>query len=124
MTIRQAIERLDELVPNVVTDETKVQWLHYLDSRLYRDVFLSHHGTDEVAFNGYPPGVDLDTEMLAPAGYTDIYPLYLEMMVHAADGEITRYNNAMQRYNSTLIALMDDINRHYMPKSVCGLRLV
>jgi hypothetical protein len=123
MTIRQAIERLDELVPNMVTDEVKVSWLHALDSRLYRDVWLSHAGTDAVVWNGYQPGVDMDTEMLAPSGYEDIYPLYMEMMIHATNGEIKRYNNAAQRYNATIVAMMDDINRNHMPKSVCGLRL-
>lgn len=122
MTIKQAIDYLDETVPNMVEDPIKLKWLNDLDTRLYKDLWLSHEGLRDAAFSGYPLDADMETELLVPVPYTDIYPLYMEMMIHAINGETVKYNNAASRYNTVYIGLADWINRAYKPVGF-GLRL-
>lgn len=124
MTINEIIAHVNMLTPNMIEDSTKVKWLGDLDLILYRDVFLSHHGTDEVAFSGYDANTDLDTELLIPAPYSDIYRWYIEMMICDINGEITKYNNAANKYNTALVAVMDYYNRSYKPKGVRNIRLI
>ena len=51
-----------------------------------------------------------------PWPYDEIYRWYLEMKIADANGEMTRYNNAMAKYNAYYTAYQDFYNRTNMPK--------
>ena len=117
MRIREAIETIDRLMPNQYGEEDKVHWLSELDGIADRDVFRAHEREEDTGeFTGYPPGVDLDTILLIPFPYEDIYRWYLEMKISDANGEMVRYNNAMAKYNAYYTAYQDFYNRTNMPK--------
>ena len=42
MTIEQAIFLVDELKPNQIEKERKIEWLSRLDQRLYNEAVLTH----------------------------------------------------------------------------------
>ena len=117
MRIREAIETIDRLMPNQYGEEDKVHWLGELDGIADREVFRAHEREEDMGeFTGYPPGVDLDTILMIPFPYEDIYRWYLEMKIADANGEMTRYNNAMAKYNAYYTAYQDFYNRTNMPK--------
>ena len=117
MRIREAIEMIDRLMPNQYGEEEKVHWLGELDGIADREVFRAHEREEDMGeFTGYPPGVDLDTILMIPFPYEDIYRWYLEMKIADANGEMVRYNNAMAKYNAYYTAYQDFYNRTNMPK--------
>ena len=91
MRIREAIETIDRLMPNQYGEEDKVRWLGELDGIADREVFRAHEREEDMGeFTGYPPGVDLDTILMIPFPYEDIYRWYLEMKICDANGELTK----------------------------------
>ena len=90
MRIREAIEMIDRLMPNQYGEEEKVHWLGELDGIADREVFRAHEREEDMGeFTGYPPGVDLDTILMIPFPYEDIYRWNLEMKICDANGKRT-----------------------------------
>lgn len=142
MTIREAIEAVDRLTPNQYENIDKVRWLSELDGVVYLEIEKTHASRnpvcepwvrtrdpfdrewcgctqpvqEEQTFAGYPEAVDLDTVLRVPWPYDEIYRWYLEMKIADANGEMTRYNNAMAKYNAYYTAYQDFYNRTNMPR--------
>ena len=124
MTIQNAIELVDSLTYNQIDMMPKIKWLSDLDGTVNSDILLAHEGTDNGEFKGYGPDQDLETELLVPAPYDEIYRWYLEMKIHDTTGEIIKYNNAAAKYNAAYIAYADYINRKHTPKGVRNIKIV
>ena len=94
MKIREAIETVDRLLPNQYETPDKVRWLSELDGIVYRDIICTHeHEKEPEPFTGYGEDVDLETELLIPWPYDEIYRWYLGMKICDANGETTKYAN-------------------------------
>ena len=124
MTIQNAIELVDSLTYNQIDMMPKIKWLSDMDRTVQNDILLAHEGTDNREFKGYGPDQDLETELLVPAPYDEIYRWYLEMKIHDTTGEIIKYNNAAAKYNAAYIAYADYINRKHTPKGVRNIKIV
>lgn len=124
MTIQNAIELVDSLTYNQIDMMPKIKWLSDLDGTVNSDILLAHEGTDNREFKGYGPDQDLETELLVPEPYDEIYRWYLEMKIHDTTGEIIKYNNAAAKYNAAYIAYADYINRKHTPKGVRNIKIV
>ena len=118
MTIAQAIELVNRLVPNQVSDTDKVDWLNDLDLHIYKTIISAHCMPDMYPseFNGYSESTDPETILLVPTPFDELYRWYLEMHIHGANGETARYNGAAEKYNSSMQNYMDYINRNYPSK--------
>ena len=117
MTITEAITRLDSLKPNGYSQTDKIGWLSIVDGMIKNNIINTHEGGEEVTFNGYydddtPP----DTELIVKAPYDELYISWLSSKVDFHNGEFTRYNNNIIRYNDTLTAYANHYNRTHMPK--------
>lgn len=115
MTIIEAIEKIDTLMPNTYTKEEKISWLSTIEGMIKRNIIDTHEGAENVDFEGYDEDTDLDTEMIVQAPYTDLYVLWLEAMIDYTNGEFTKYNNVIIRYNDMYQAFANDYNRTHMP---------
>lgn len=124
MTIKNAIALTDSMTYNQIDAPEKVMWLSNLDWVIHRDVHACHEGTKDIPYAGYNGDTDLDTELLVPPPYDEIYRWYLEMQISDANGEVARYNNAMVKYNATMLSYMDYINRTHMPIGQSQLKLI
>ena len=113
MTILEAIGSVDELVPNTYTQNEKARWLNTLDGKVYTEVILTHEGADDVTFDGYTDG--RDRELIVPAPYDCIYPLYLEMQINYYYGEAAKYNNAANAFNAAYTDFVNHYNRTHLP---------
>lgn len=117
MTIIEAIQSIDLLKPNNYTQEDKVAWLSTLDGVIKNEIIDTHEGADKVTFKGYDENTPLDTILLVPAPYTDIYARWLEAQIDYTNGETEKYTNSMIMYNTAYSAFERYYNRTHMPKS-------
>ncbi len=99
MTISEAIEICDRLVPNAYTETDKVRWLMGLDQLIYKDVITTHEDAASVEAPVYSAG-DMTRELIAKEPYAeDIYVNYLQAKIAQNNGEDSKYNKAITFYN-------------------------
>ena len=122
MTIKEAIDRADELAPNGFTEEQKKKWLSSLDFNIFEKIIKTHDGAAVDTFDGYDKDTANDTELLVAAPYEDIYLYWLWWHFDHANKEYNSYNNNVAMYD----AIYDDYaawyNRTHMPKQVATER--
>lgn len=116
MTILEVINRVDTTKPNSYTQTEKVDWLSTIDGIIKKEIIDTHEGGETVIFEGYTPDTSLDTELLVPAPYDDIYIRWLESRIDYANGEYNKYNNSATAYNAAFEAYSRYYNMHHMPK--------
>ncbi len=108
MTIQKAIEEFDFNRANTVSLKHKIEWLSQLEYKIFS--LLKVRKTD-VGFEGYTELTPLNTELLAPESYGEIYVSYLVMMLDFKNGEIGRYNNSAMMFNRLFGEMSNYINR-------------
>ena len=116
MTIIELITDVDEMKPNGYGQLYKVHWLSQLDGMVKNDIIDTHEGGEDVSFVGYDAETPLDTELLIPHPYDDVYRYWLEAQIDYANGEYTKYNNSMSMFNEAYSAYQRHYNRTHMPK--------
>lgn len=116
MKVIEAIQTVDALKPNNYSQEDKIKWLSTLDGIIKNEIIDTHEGANNVVFNGYDTS-SLETELIVPAPYDDIYIKWLEAQIDYNNGEIGKYSNSMTMYNSAYSAFERHYNRRNMPKS-------
>lgn len=115
MKIIEAINRIDAVKPNNYTQEEKIEWLSRLDWAIKREIVDTHEGADAVIFDGYNDSTPLDTELIAPAPYDEVYLKWLEAQIDYANGEIGKYNNSNHVYEAVYTAFESWYNRNHVP---------
>ena len=115
MTLMEALFRIDEVKPNSYSPEEKTHWLTTLDGIIKSEIIDTHEGGEDVVFSGYDPNSDLNTALLVPPPYDDIYIRWLETQIDYANGEYGKYNNSMAMYNTAYTAYANHYNRTHMP---------
>lgn len=116
MTILEAVNRVDTTKPNSYTQVEKVDWLSALDGIIKHQIIDTHEGGEGKVFKGYNADTSLDTVLLVPAPYDDIYIRWLEARIDYANGENDKYNNSLTAYNDTYDLYANYYNRTHMPK--------
>lgn len=116
MTIIEMITDVDAMKPNGYEQLFKVQWLSQIDGRVKHDIIDTHEGGEGVAFDGYNADTPLETELLIPHPYDDVYRYWLEAQIDYANGEYTKYNNSMSMFNEAYSAYQRHYNKTHMPK--------
>ena len=117
MTIIEAINKLDTLKPNSYTQADKILWLSDIDGKIKATIIDTHEGGENVTFNGYTEFTDLNTKLLVPSPYEDLYVKWLEMQIDYTNAEYGKYNNSAAAYNSVYSAFEKYYNRQHMPIS-------
>lgn len=115
MTIIEAINRIDALKHNTYTRKEKVEWLSRLDAMVKKFIIDTHEG-DEVIFTGYDDNTDINTELLVPAPFDEVYLRWMEAQIDYHNGEYEKYNNAIDMYNTAFNGYQNHYNRTHMPK--------
>lgn len=117
MKIIEAISRLDSLKRNTYTHSDKVGWLSTLDGMVKEQIIDKHLGADKVSFNGYSDDTDVNTVLLIPAPYDEVYLRWLEAQIDYANGEYGKYNNSMDMFNTSFDAYAKHYARNNLPVS-------
>lgn len=114
MTIIEAINRIDALKPNGYGQAEKIKWLSDLDRAVKSEIIDTHEGGGE-PFAGYGSDTPLDTVLLIPELYDDVYVKWLEANIDYANGEYGKYNNSIAMFNSEYSGFRRYYNRTHMP---------
>ena len=116
MTIIESINRLDSLMHNTYSQSDKVAWLSRLDTMVKKHIIDTHEGAEDVTFEGYNDSTDLQTELLAPEPYAEMYLRWMEAQIHYTNGEYNKYNNAVEMFQTAYDGFRNYYNRNHMPK--------
>ena len=117
MKIIEAISQLDSLKQNTYSQNDKIQWLSRLDWMVKKHILDAHNGADGFTFTGYDESTDINTELLVPAPYDEVYLRWLEAQIDYANGEYGKYNNAITMFNTAFEAFAKYYTRNNMPVS-------
>lgn len=115
MTLREAINKIDNQKPNAFSQDEKIEWLSRLDSTVVREIVETHSKDEDFSFEGYDRDTDLDTELIAPEPYDEIYIRWLEAMIDYTNNEYGRYNNSMMMFRSVYSSFSNWYNRTHLP---------
>lgn len=115
MTIIEAINKIDTLKPNNYTHSDKIKWLSNLDGIIKKEIIDTHEGGSDIQFAGYTDETSLETELLVPAPYDDIYVKWLESQIDYTNAEYGKYNNSANAYNTAYSSFERYYNRTHMP---------
>ena len=114
MKIIEAINQIDSLKHNTYSKSNKVEWLSRLDAMVKTHIIDTHEG--EATFTGYDDSTDLQTELLVPAPYDEMYLLWMEAQIDYYNGEYDKYNNAIDLFDAAYEGYRNYYNRTHMPK--------
>ena len=115
MTIIEAINKIDTLKPNSYTQLDKIRWLSDLDGIIKTEIIDTHEGGERFPFQGYDEKTDINTVLLVPAPYEDLYLKWLESKIDYSNAEYGKYNNSSTAYNNAFSVFERYYNRHNMP---------
>lgn len=117
MTIAEAINKIDSIKPNNYSLPEKISWLSNLDGKIKIDIIDTHEGHEKVSFSGYNEDVNMETVLLVPAPFDNIYLRWLEAQIDYANSEYTKYNNSITMYNTEYDEFAKYYTRNNMPLS-------
>lgn len=117
MTINDAITNVNALLHNTYSTEKKVEWLSKVDGMVKRHIIDTHTGADKVRFTGYTDKATLDTVLLVPEPFSQMYLRWMEAQIHYHNGEYSKYNNAILLFNTEFDAYAAFYNQNHMPVS-------
>ena len=115
MKIIEAINRIDSLKHNTYSQGDKLEWLSRVDAMVKGHIIDTHEG-EEVTFQWYNDDTDLNTELLVPAPYDEVYLRWLEAQIDYHNGEYDKYNNAIEMFHTAYDSYQNFYNRTHMPK--------
>lgn len=115
MKIIEAIEQTDASAPNTLTVGAKLKRLSDIDREIREEVICRHLPCPSEPFTGYDAESDMQTELLVPPPYDELYRFALAALVHYEYGEISRYNNDLACYESLRRAYSRRYNRDHLP---------
>jgi hypothetical protein len=115
MTIIEAINRVDALKRNTYTQSNKVEWLSRLDGMVKKFIIDTHIGAENVTFTGYDDSTGLNTELLVPEPFDEVYLRWVEAQIDYHNGEYEKYNNSIDMFNTAYQSYQNYYNRNNMP---------
>ena len=115
MKIIEAINMIDGIKPNTFTQAEKLAWLSTLDEMIKKEIIDTHEGAEVVDFAGYDENTDIESALLVPAPYDEIYLFWMESKIDYWNGEKGRYNNSITMFNNAYAAYQEFYNRMHKP---------
>lgn len=113
MNINEVLSEVNECKPNQYGDKTMIGWLSVLEGKIVDEVFNTHEG-EHIEFAGYTEN-DINTELLVPDTYADVYRYYIYAMIDFHNGEYTRYAASMTVFNNAMQDFKNYYNRTHKP---------
>jgi hypothetical protein len=136
-TVAEIISQYNTERPNQVEDAQKVLWLRKCERMIINEILVSHeHDLEEEtrvdlkvvgshlvitgagSFEQHIDSFDMDTPLLVPEPYDDLYLHYLDQRIALNNNDKTRYNTAAAQYNNALLTYQQYVNRTYKTKKI------
>lgn len=93
MTMGEFIRRTDEIKPNAYSLGQKAAWLGDVEAQVWTEILLQPAGDWDSVTHA-------QRRLLLPELWHRLYSAYLSAMIDLANGEYTKYGNAMALYNA------------------------
>lgn len=116
MNINKAISETDFLVHNTFERERKIEWLSVADGIIQKTIIDTHEGGTS-DFHGYDVNTPGETELIVPAPWDECYIHWLASKIHYANGEYTKYNNAVAMYDNMVQKFKNEYKKTHASKS-------
>ena len=116
MKVMEAIDCTDSLKHNTYTIGEKVEWLSRLDGMVKQHIIDTHDDGEDIVFEGYTQD-NMDTVLLVPMPFDEVYIRWLEAQIDYYNGEIERYNNSIAMFQSAYDAYARHYNRMHLAKT-------
>ena len=125
MKLQQAIDRVDEVRPNMMSRDLKIDFLSELDGLIWQEIVNKHEYDGEMPeMPAYDEDTDPGTALLVPFPYDNIYLYWLMAKIDEQTLEAEKYANDRQMFNASYESYSDWYTRNHMPKTrVRELRL-
>ena len=119
MTIKECIDIVDSLKPNQYSVVDKVRWLSFIDKIIINDVLKTHEGYDGRYDNFTEYSADkLAIQLIAESPYDRLYIAFIKMQIDSENGEMARYNNSANTFNTYMTEYRKYYNKTHMPLSI------
>ena len=115
MKIIEAITMIDSVKPNTYTQAEKIAWLSTLDEMIKKEIIDTHEGGEAVDFSGYGEDTDINTPLLVPTPYDELYIFWMESKIDYWNGESAKYNNSITMFNNAYSTYQEYYNRLHRP---------
>lgn len=134
-TVAQIIEQYNAERPNQTEDSVKVTWLRRCEQMLINEIYVQHEHDLEAesrielsvtgstlhikaagSFAEHIASFDMDTTLLVPEPYDELYLHYLDQKIAYLNNDKARYNTASAMYNNALLTYQQYFNRTYQAK--------
>lgn len=111
MTLKEIIDRVDDIKPNAFDEATKTMWLNEVEGYVQTEILLLN--VHDIIQYKWPEAENW--ELLVPPPHDKIYWTYLTAMIDFANGEYKKYQNTMQMYNEFIGEFTRWFARTYRP---------
>ena len=116
MKVIEAINEIDNIKPNIISQSDKLKWLKKLDGMIKIEIIDRHEGGDDTSFVDYNE-YNMDSDLIVRSPYDDIYIKWLEMQIDYANNEYLKYNNSAAAFDNAYERFSRQYHRTHMPKS-------
>lgn len=118
MKVRNVLEQVNEVKPNVFSDARLVDFLNEVESMVWAEV-LDNKPQEYVTIT--LPN-DLEKELIAPAPYSKLYGAYIQAMIDFQNEESVSYQNNMAMFNSVFLEYKKYMQREKVAENVSRFR--
>ena len=108
MNIQTALDRADQMKPNMLSVATKIAFLQEIDQIIHDELVMKHvHTAEEETPPQYDTGTDMTTELLAPDRFGMLYVYWLMTRIDQLNQEEEKENNDRMRFDNEYEMLSD-----------------
>ena len=118
MTLAEVTAGVERSRPGVLTLAEKISLISTLDRVIFTEIYQRHSNSPLSSFEGYTLNTPVDTLLLAPEAYGEIYVRRLEAECDYRCAEIERYNGSRELFNSLWDSLCTYWRREHRPLGV------
>ena len=114
MTVNNIIGYADRIRPNLVSYDTKLNWLYTIEKK------IADHMSKFSAKSIVADIPEESTVLLLGKEYKDMYAYYIVCMIDLANQDIAMYNNSCAYFNELFDSWKKKWRREHMPVSSDG----
>ena len=116
MTIQQALDTADEMMPNMMSRRLKMAFLTEIEQLVHQEIIMKHeHTQEQETLPVYTEDKDPETELLIPDPYSKIYYYYLISRIDEQNLEIDKFNTHWALFENNYDTMSDWYTRNHMP---------
>ena len=115
MTVGESLANIDEIKPNQVSREKKIEWLEKIEERIQEEIVKTHIGVEQIEDPWYEKeSVDEMAELYVKSPYDEVYRWWLAIQIDLVNQEYDKYNAELALFNQAFLDYASYINRNYM----------